>query len=201
MLFTKKDKFEIRTAQIKDEIKDASGNLLVRLNLRYPDIKCGKKDALSKFAKPFYKEFALAFEKYAKTELLALAEKANNASPDTFLPYSAVMKYEITQNDEDFVSVLQEISVSDGIALPCIERKTQVWERAHGSKCKISFFLPRRELDGSLSDKLDKSARKSFDTSLFVLREGRLEFFMRSNQGYSSVTVPISQKKISNVTE
>ena len=192
MLLTKKKSFCIDDAVIKREVTD-EGICLVKINLRYPEIVCGKKDCLQLFARDFYKNLAESFEKYAANELLKKAKAAYSADPNSFNAFSALMKYEITRLDEKFLSVVTDISVCDGINPPCIERKTQVWERSFGTKCKAHYFMPKKELLKGLSSLLSRDELKKLDLELFVLRDGNMEFFLREEGKYRAVTLPLQK--------
>ena len=192
MLLTKKKSFCIEDAVIKREVTD-EGICLVRINLRYPQISCGKKDCMQLFAKELYKNIAESFETYAANELSKKAKEAYVANPDGFLPFSALMKYEITRLDEKFLSVITDISVCDGINPPSIERKTQVWERSFGTKCKAHYFMPKKELLKGLSSLLSKDELKRLDLELFVLRDENLEFFLREDGKYRSVSLTMQK--------
>ncbi len=192
MLLTKKKSLCIEDSVIKREVTD-EGICLVKINLRYPEIVCGKKDCLQLFARDFYKSLAESFEKYAANELLKKAKAAYSADPNSFNAFSALMKYEITRLDEKFLSVVTDISVCDGINPPSIERKTQVWERSFGTKCKAHYFMPKKELLKALSDVLGKDGLKRLDPELFVLRDGNMEFFLREEGKYRAVTLPLQK--------
>ena len=68
MLLTKKKSFCIEEATIKREVTDGE-ICLVKINLRYPAIVCGKKDCMQLFAKDFYKNIAESLFKYAVDEI------------------------------------------------------------------------------------------------------------------------------------
>lgn len=193
MLLTKKKSFSVEEATIKREVKGEDGACLVRINIRYPDIACGKKDPLSIFARDFYKNVAEAFCKYAETELYKRAKTVYESDKDGFLPFSAVMKYEITALDERLFSVYTDMAVSDGRNEPSVERKAQVWERDFGTKCKAQYFMPKKVLHEKLSEILEKDELKRIDPELFVMRDGALEFFLRENGKYRSVSIPLQK--------
>lgn len=192
MLLTKKKSFCIEEATIKREVTDGE-ICLVKINLRYPEIVCGKKDCMQLFAKDFYKNIAESFEKYAADELSKKAKELYNANPEGFAPFSALMKYEITRLDEKFLSVITDISVCDGVNPPGIERKTQVWERNFGTKCKAHYFMPKKEMFKKLSELLEKDELKKIDLEIFALRDDSLDFFLRENGNYRSVTLSLQK--------
>jgi hypothetical protein len=192
MLLTKKKSFCIEEATVKREVTDGE-NCLVRINLRYPDLVCGKKDCMQLFAKDFYKNIADAFEKYATDELVKKAKTAYAEDPEGFKPFSALMKYEVTRLDEKFLSVMTDISVCDGKNPPSVERKTQVWERDFGTKCKAHYFMPKKDILLRLSEALEKDDMKRTDLELFVLRQDSLEFFLRGDGDYRSVVISLQK--------
>lgn len=178
MLFTKKTRFSIGEKQIKEELKSPEGVTALKINIRYPEIKCQTRDPLSVNAAPFYKRVAEGFAEYAKNELASIAFVASKT--EGFAPYSAVMTYEKCFEDDRYISFYIDISVSDGIEAPITERKTQVWERKFGTKCRfLDFFEPKAVKD--IFEGIDKRA---VDRELFVMRDGGLEFFVRKDNGY-----------------
>lgn len=184
MLLTRKNKFLLTEAQIKEDITSKSGDILLKINLKYPDIRCGKSDPLSKYAVGFYKNLAKCFESFAKNELLAAANAAYNTNKDTFLPFAAVMKYEITLQNADFLSVITDISVSDGADSPSLERKTQVWDRKSGMLCRLSDFVSKEKIEEWIQ-KYGKSIKHS---ELFALRENKIELFVSNSNGYTIIS-------------
>ena len=191
MLFNKKNRFSISEKQIKEEIKSPEGIIALRLNLRYPELKCPARDPLSVNAVPFYKRIAEGFADYARHELAPVAFAASKS--EGFAPYSAVMTYEKCFDDEKYLSFFIDVSVSDGIEPPRIERKTQVWERKFGTKCRfVDFFEPKDAC--TIFEGVEKRAA---DRELFVMREGGLEFFIRKENRYEPIFASfekISQK-------
>ncbi len=192
MLLTKKKSLCIEEATVKREVQDGE-ICLVKINLRYPRLDCGKKDSMLLFAKDFYKNLAEAFENYAVDELSKKAKEVYNANPEEFVPFSALMKYEVTRLDEKFLSVITDISVCDGVNPPSIERKTQVWERDFGTKCKAQYFMPKKEIQKMLTEALGKDESKKIDLELFVMRKENLEFFLRENGNYKSVELSLQK--------
>lgn len=184
MLIKKKIRFYVDEKKIKEEISSENGAVLLKINLRCPEIVCPKKDPLQKDCAPFYEKMANAFLHYAKNDLLQQAKNACNTAPDGFMPYSAVMLWEKTLENEKYLSLYFDISVSDGINPPYKQRKTQVWNRSNGKKCRISDFLPKEKIK-----ELSEKYKKQFNKELFVLRETGAEFFLYTEKGYSSVTV------------
>lgn len=187
MLLTKKMKFSMTDSQIKEDILSKDGDLLLKINIKYPDIKCAKNDPLAKYAKGFYADIATSFHAFAKNELSKLAYNAYNTDKSIFLPYAAVMRYEVTLENSDYLSVLLDISVSDGIKSPSIERKTQVWERKNGTKCRYTDFFPKKYVDELFSNQTNKHN----DYNLFVLTECGIEFFVQNGNNYNSITANI----------
>ena len=139
VLFTKKNKFEILDSQIKEELKAPDESVILRLNLRYPEIHCQKKDPLYANAKDLYPRLAKSLEEYGKTELYQKALRAYNSDKEDFLPYALVMRWENTFIDKDYLSILLDISVSYGNDSPSIERKTQVWDRKNKTYRDIEY--------------------------------------------------------------
>ncbi len=194
MLFTKNKKTEILEGIIKEELSDGQGNLLLKLNLKYPDIKCRKNDPLAVFAAPFYKKLALGLAEHARGELFKSASEAFSLDPASFLPYSAVMRYDIVNEDSNILSVALDISISDGQGRIRRERKTQVWEREFGTKCKISYFMPEKELKSKLLEKYPELDIKHIDRELFSYKNGDIVFYSRENERENEYSVAIIEK-------
>lgn len=181
MLFTKKMRFSIGEKQVKEELKSPEGVTALKINIRYPEIKCPPRDPLSVNAAPFYRRIAEGFAEYARSELAAIAFAASKT--EGFSPYSAVMTYEKCFEDDRYISFCTDISVSDGIEAPITERKTQVWERRFGTKCRfIDFFEPK-----AVKEIFESFDKRAVDRELFVMRDGCLEFFVKKDNGYESV--------------
>ena len=104
MLLTRKTIFSVCEAQIKEDVFSDDKILLLKINLKYPDVRCNKNDPLNKYAVPFYKKLADGFCDFAKNELLLSAKESYAISQDTFLPFAAVMKYEVTTESNEFLS-------------------------------------------------------------------------------------------------
>lgn len=194
MLFTKNKKTEILEGIIKEELRDGQGNLILKLNLKYPDIKCRKNDPLAIFASPFYKKLALGLAEHAKGELFKSAGEAFLLAPESFLPYSAVMRYIVVNEDSGFLSVDLDISVSDGQGRIRRERKTQVWEREFGTKCKISYFMPEKELKTRLIEKYPDLDIRHIDKELFLYKNGDIIFLTCENDCEKEYSVSAGQK-------
>ena len=194
MLFTKNKKTEILEGIIKEELSDGQGNLLLKLNLKYPDIKCRKNDPLAVFAAPFYKKLALGLAEHARGELFKSASEAFSLDPASFLPYSAVMRYDIVNEDSNILSVALDISISDGQGRIRRERKTQVWEREFGTKCKISYFMPEKELKSKLFEKYPELDIKHIDSEHFLYKNGDIVFYSRENEREKEYSVSIIEK-------
>ncbi|MBO5870252.1 MAG: hypothetical protein J6Q89_05825 [Clostridia bacterium] len=182
MLLTKKTKFSVSESQIKEDVLSKDGILLLKINVKYPDIVCAKDDCLARYAKKFYADVSKAFVDFAKTELAKRALNSYNTDKDGFLPYSALMKYDVTLLSKDYLSVMFDLSVSDGKEILSVEKKTQVWERKNGTKCRCIDFLNKQEID----DVAKQSGIKQIDSDLFVLREDGLEFFVKKENKYFS---------------
>ncbi len=181
MLFKKKTRFEITDGLIKEEIKDES-TVLVKLNIRYPEIRCKERDPLSHNAVGFYKRVAENLAYYGKSELLTVARTEKEQSADSFMPYSVCMRYDVTYLSDEYLSVLLHISVSDGNCTPQTEKKAQVWERKFGTKCKPTYFMSKKELEKRLLDQglEDMKARSLPDN--FILRERGYEFLLENGK-------------------
>ena len=180
MLFQKKKKFDIQDAQIKEEIKSSDGTVLLKMNIRYPEIICDKKDPLYNNAKNIYPRLAKALEEYSKNELYKKALKAYNLSKENFVPYGLIMRWENTFMYKLYLSILLEISINDGINTPLVERKTQIWNRTDGQKCCFNDFFAKTELKTMFSH-----IPKGFSKEFFVLRESCYEFYVPNQNEFA----------------
>ncbi len=191
MLFTKKTRFSIEEKHIKEETLSNDGKTLVRLNLRYPAIVCSKRDCLSQYAVPFYEKTAQAFAEYARTGLKESAVKVLSAHEEGFRPFSAVMRFEKTYESDSYLSILLDMSVSNGVDAPVTERLTQVWDRKNGRLCKLTDFIDRKSLSLRMSESTGGKKHKSLGGDIFVLREKFVEVFFRDGEGYKGITLPL----------
>ncbi len=192
MLFTKKVRFSINEKQQKEDIPDENGNVLVKVNLRYPEIKCSKKDVLFGFCSKLYPKMANGFFDYAKKDLKQIAQKVRNENAESFLPFSALMKWENLFIDERFLCILTDISVSDGKNVPNLERRIEVWEREYGTKCRFSYFFKNDAKKVIQNEVLDDENRKSFDKELFALTKDGFEFHVKQKHSYRTYLIPFS---------
>lgn len=192
MLFTKKIKFSLIEKQIKEEILSEDGKPLLKLNLKYPEIQCPKKDPLRKNALPFYQRLAEGLLHYAKNDFLKSAKRAFEGS-ESFMPFSVVMRWTKTHESEKYLSILIEISFSDGKSEPMYERKTQIWERKFGTKCRFSDFFDTKNIPHLIDTYIGSEHKKRFERDTFTLNEDRFEFFIRDGNGYLQKSIPISE--------
>lgn len=190
MLFTKKKQFSLTEKQIKQEMSNPEGKAVLRINLRYPCLQCPKNHKLALTAEPFYNKLAEGFKEYAENELLKLATAAEKQSPEDFLPFSALMRFENTFETEKYLSILLDVSVSNGKEEPKTERTTQVWDKTTGLKLGFEDFLTSRSVNELLNSK-DKETKKAFNRRLFTLHNGFCRFYLKNRSGYSFLDVQI----------
>lgn len=193
MLFVKKTRFSLSEKQIKEELTAPDGGVALVINLRYPQINCPKKDPLAKNAMPFYPRLAEGFADYAKTDLLKTAIKAKKEDPENFKPFSAVMSFETTFENEKYLSVAVELSVSDGKSPPMRQKKTQVWERKYGTKCPFTEFFDTKDIPRLIENYIGKENRKRFEREVFTINEKGFEFYISAANEYETFFVPISE--------
>ncbi len=190
MLFNKKNRFQITERQIKEDIKNSDGVIMLKLNLRYPEIKCAKNDPLSKYAEKFYSQTAKAFSEYAKGDFLSSANTVYSARKEEFVPFSVVMRWECTFDNSEYLSIVTDFSVSDGINPPFNEKQTQVWSRKSGTKCTFHQLFDKNKLKNLTEPLLDKSEKKYFDKELFALRDNNVEFYILQKDRYRTLSFP-----------
>lgn len=192
MLFTKKTRFSITEKQLKEELRDENGEILVKMNLRYPEIRCSKKDVLHRNCAKLYPKMAESFADYVKNELKKIALKSKKESPDVFLPFSALMKWENVFDDEKFLCIITDISVSDGKNAPETDRKIQIWDREFGTVCRFCYFFENGAKKVIHEEFLTDETRKSFDKELFALTKDGFEFHIKCKNGFRTFLLPFS---------
>ncbi len=195
MLFTKKNRFLVNEKQFKEDLLDEKNELLLKINLRYPEIKCKRKDVLSGSCATLYPKMADALIHNAKSELRKAAAEAKKANPDGFLPFAVLMNFENVFESERLLCIIVDISVSDGRNPPEIERKIQIWEREFGTKCRFSYFFKHDSHKKIKQDFVPEELQKGFDRELFAYREDGFEFHIRRKNGYRTVMLPFSVAK------
>jgi hypothetical protein len=193
MLFTKKIKFSLIERQIKEEILSDNGTPLLKINLKYPEIQCQKKDPLRKNACEFYKRLSDGLIYYAKNDLLKSAKRAQAECDGEFIPYSVVMRWENTYESEKYLSILLEISISDGLSEPFKERKTQVWERKFGTKTRFSEFFDKKDITRLIEAYIGGENKKRLERDIFTLSENKIDFHIRNGGGYIVKSIPASE--------
>lgn len=194
MLFTKKKRFAVVDKLIKEDVLDSNGDTLIKINVRYPEIQCNERDPLNHNAVKFYKRIAEAFVHSAKHDMAKTAEERKKVDSE-FLPFSAVMRWTKTFENEEFLGFVIEFSVWDGKGKQSIERKTQIWERKFGTKCRFNYFFESKILKEFFGNE-----KKGFDKELFSLCENGFEFYLKGNDGYKTLSIPLSASKIDIVT-
>lgn len=195
MLFTKKTKFSITEKQLKEDVLDENGAVLVKINVRYPEIKCSKKDPLSRNCVKLYPKIAESFCSYAKKELKSAALKTKKESADGFAPFSAIMKWENVFENERFLCLITDVSVWDGRGVPETDRKIQVWEREFGTVCRFSYFFESEAKKLIYDEFSTDDTKKAFDRELFALTKDGFEFHIRCKNGYRTFLLPLSLLK------
>ncbi len=190
MLFNKKTQPLIQEKQIKEDFKNNEGAVLLKVNLKYPQLKCQRNDPLKKYAVDFYEKLSKGFYDYAKGELFPLAKMFFEKNKESFMPFSALMKWECTFENPQYLSIMTDVSVSDGINPPYLERQTQIWDKINGTKCGFNQLFQKDEAKKEIKAVLEKEEKAFFDKELFILREETVDFLLRRKDGYSSISLP-----------
>ena len=193
-MFAKKKKFEITEKQIKEEIRSPDGTVVLKINLKFPKIDCPKGDKLRLHAKPLYEKIANGFADYAKAELSKKALDAYNAEPNGFSPFSAVTRWESTFIDESYLSIILDVSVSDGKGSRSLQRKTQVWDRKSGLKCNCLDFISADRFKEIKKANAKSPESGFFHKELFVLRQGEIVFYIMKDGDYIPLSVPFGEE-------
>ncbi len=201
MLFTKKTRFSVTEKQIKEDICDQNGETVLKINLRYPEIKCDKRDPLLRDAVKFYPRFAEEFASCARNEFKKAALTSKEANSEGFVPFSALMNWENAFENEEYLCIVIDVSVSDGLFYLSSERKIQIWERAYGTKCRFSYFFKPDAHKKIIEEFIKPENKKSFDRELFALRENGYEFHLRCSSGHYTYLIPYSVSEELNLTK
>jgi hypothetical protein len=132
-----------------------------------------------------------------KQDMTKIATERRNCDEE-FVPFSAVMRWSKTFESEDFLSFVIEFSVWDGKNSQSVERKTQVWERKFGTKCKSSYFFEPKKLKEEFANLYGEKTR--FDKELFALCEDGFEFYEKGKDGYKTFRIPHGVSEVEFVT-
>ncbi len=161
---------------IKEEYKSENGKILALSNICVPGFVKGYEafDA-------FYSRVAENFVTFIRSRLVKRAEK--ESQKEGFVPFSGVLKYKNTFENDSYVSVILDSYKFDGKRRSVTVRLSQVWSKEE--KRLVCF--------GDLYSKPDKSRLKAFFTSEAEreLNEGRSEFkrdfqsFIRNKTDFS----------------
>lgn len=128
---------------IRDTLKDEKGRVLVVLNIAYPAcaekktlhgrllpgiIKNKKKTLLQQNLEPFYERAAAEFAAFARGELLDKAKANPNGTP----PCGAVMRWKLTEESEESLTVRMDGSIFDGRESYAIPPDVRRWNKRTG---------------------------------------------------------------------
>lgn len=128
---------------IRETLKDESGRVLVVVNIAYPacaekktlhgrllpgSAKNKKKMPLQQHLEPFYERAASGFAAFARGELLDKAK----ANPDGTPPCGAVLRWVMTEESEEALTVRVEGSIFDGKASYAIPPDVRRWNKRTG---------------------------------------------------------------------
>ncbi len=183
MLFTKKKVFSLTEKQIKKDILSPDGEVILKINLRYPQLNCPKGDPLLQNAAPFYERFAESLLYYAERDLKEEALKNKGSEP-----HSVYLRWESPFCDEKYLSVLLEVGISLGDGQLKCQRKAQVWERKFGTKCTLNEFFTK-ERQRELKREMKEKYGDGFDIQLFLKDSDGYSFYIPSERGFLSVSV------------
>ena len=173
MFFSKKERLSIEETCVKKDLAASDNKVLVKINLRAPDIRCAsKKDPLLRRAKPFYDSLVSTLLACAENEIFKAATAKFAADPDA-RPAAAVMNWRITYLSDKYASFITDISVSDG-ANAEFRRRTQIWDRESGQRVTFSFLPEKARLAAKRALYPEGKAK---DPETFALCEEGIEFF------------------------
>ncbi len=117
---------------VRDVIKDESGRELVILRICYPSVPqpkhIGKSAPSPKRFNDFYEQAARGFEAFARQELLAKAKQNPAGTP----PCGAVLRWSLTEETKETLTLCVEGSVFDGTDTHPISKDVRCWDRQSG---------------------------------------------------------------------
>lgn len=187
MLFTQKSRECAESKHIKEDVRDKDGRIILKINVKYPEIKLKKKDTLMRNAAPFYVRTAENFLFFLRNDFAKLALKASES--ENFVPFGACMNWKKYFEDDRFVSFALKISLFDGKNPVNNEILCQTWERKFGLKCPFSYFFGKDAKKEIIKKYFPESKEKiSFDR--FVLCENGFVFFISKGNGYIEKFIP-----------
>ena len=112
----------------------------MQINIKYPGVKilpAGKFNKAENKINGFYDSIVKNFIKYCEKILYKTAAYQKNA--DGFKPFGAVMTFETTYNNQDFLCVYLDINIYAGKGRGNIIRKAQIWNLTSGE-----LYSPKR---------------------------------------------------------
>lgn len=128
---------------IRDTLKDDEGHVLVVINITYPACaekktlhgrllpgitKSKKKTPLQQNLEPFYERAATEFAAFARRELLDKAK----ANPDGTPPCGAVLRWRMTEESEEALTIRMDGSIFDGKNSYAIPPDVRCWNKRTG---------------------------------------------------------------------
>lgn len=123
----------------KTDIVSESGAICVKCRITVPVFKC--EDPFAERANAFYGCIRERFAKFCASRLL---KKARKRPPEITAPYGAVMEPRVTFTDDEYVSVIIDTHVYDGVRRGNTVRISQVWNRNDGVLESVDAFVPPR---------------------------------------------------------
>lgn len=187
MIFALKSRESVTEKQVKEEIKDKNGRVILKINLKFPEIKVKKKDPLMYNAAPFYQRTAENFLFFLKNDFLKLAFDASEK--EDFAPYGACMNWKKFYEDERFLSIVLKISLFDGKATVGNEILCQTWEKKFGLKCPFSYFF-KKGAKKEIEKTLFKEKNEKISSDLFTLAENGFVFFVSDGKSCAEKFFP-----------
>lgn len=128
---------------IRDTLKDEEGRVLVVVNIAYPacaekktlhgrllpgTAKSKKKTPLQQNLEPFYQRAAEEFAAFARGELLNKAKANPNGTP----PCGAVLRWKMTEESEEALTIRMDGSIFDGRDSYAIPPDVRCWNKRTG---------------------------------------------------------------------
>lgn len=134
----------ITQAQLKCDL-ECNGVVMVKANFEYP-VVCGTTNRAARRINGYYRQIAQTLMKRARSELLPAAADeykyaAENGYP--FRPYETTMKFTVSYNDQDILSLYYDVYDYMGGAHGSTKRFGDTWRSSTGWFLCLTDFFPR----------------------------------------------------------
>ena len=189
--------------QIKKTVKDKEGVPLVIINVSYPhyvDGDAGEKKEETVFSRRFnahYEKLSASFLSFGETDLKKSA--ASSCGSERFSPFGCVMSCIVSFEDEKYISVTFDISLTSG-NIKRKKRLSQNWDKERGVVCSFADVFKKispKQVMGYLCEDAEKRMEKRADTFYSDYKKRinkyfKKEDFMITPAGYGFIFPPLA---------